>query len=267
MCRVRGDSNNVIEHLLFCVCVYSVSINSLCFSLSQEQSCLSRRTAQSSNFHKHISHTNCQKSLPPWPCLPSFLFLLNPRTFVLFSLSPPPQFASTPSTSAAWPARRHLASKPTSSPRKTPRCVQLECGSVGTLSSSTLGGASHEGVRRSHGIKTNSICRRACLISGMRPSEAALLCFVFALLYCLCSLMCFLLFHPPSCSLPLPGSAGNASFLGGGELPHQVRQVPQNREVLPGPDRAPLRVVSNHGKPPPEERQPPPHYIPTVSWV
>lgn len=253
-----------------CVCVYSLSVKSLCFSFSQEQSCLSQRATQSSNFPKHITQTDCQKSLPPWPYVPSVFSLLNPRTLPCFSLSPPRQFASTPSTSAAWPARRRLASKPTSSPRKTPRCVQLECRPVGTLGgSSTLGGASHEGVRRSHGIKSNSICRRACLISGMRPSEAAVVCFVFALVYCLCSLMCFLLSRLPSFLLPppSPGSAGNASFLGGGELPHQVRQVPQNREVLPGPDRAPLRVVSNHGKPPPEERQPPPHYIPTVSWV
>lgn len=37
--------------------------------------------------------------------------------------------------------------------------------------------------------------------------------------------------------------------------------------MLPGPDWAPLCVVSNHGKPPPEERQPPPHYIPTASCI
>lgn len=88
MCRVRGDSNNVIEQLLFCVCVYSLGINSLCFSFSQEQSCLSRRTAQSSNFHKHITQTNCQKSLPPWPCLPSFFLSLNPCTLFCFLCLP-----------------------------------------------------------------------------------------------------------------------------------------------------------------------------------
>lgn len=185
MCRACGDSDNVIEQLLFCVCVYSLSVNPLCFSLSQEQSCLSQRTSQSSNFHKHITQTNCQKKSPFLALRSIFFLVLQSPHFALFSLSPPPQFASTPSTSAAWPARRRLASKPTSSPRKTPRCVQLECGSVGTLGSSTLGRASHEGVRRSRGIKTNSICRRACLISGMRPSEAAFVCFVFALVYCL----------------------------------------------------------------------------------
>lgn len=66
------------------------------------------------------------------PCVPSLfraesLKLLLVLLFRFFSSPPPPQFANTPSTSAAWPARRHPASKPTSSPRKTQRCVQLEC--------------------------------------------------------------------------------------------------------------------------------------------
>lgn len=69
----------------------------------------------------------------------------------------------------------------------------------------------------------------------------------------LCLSVCLTDWLTPSSHLPTPGSshsAGHASLLGGGELPHQVRQVPQNRQVLPGPDWAPLRVVSNHGEQP-----------------
>lgn len=57
--------------------------------------------------------------------------------FLLFSL-PLPQSASTQCTSAAWLALRRLASKRTSRPRKTQRCVGLECLAVGTLGSAVL---------------------------------------------------------------------------------------------------------------------------------
>lgn len=234
------------------MCVYSLSVKSLCFSFSQEQSCLSQRATQSSNFHKHITQTNCQKSLPPRPHVPSVFLLLNPRTLCFLFLCLPPF------RSLQVHRPRALRCPRAAVLHQNLRQVQEKHRGASNWSADQQARSAHP--RSAERRMTNSICRRACLISGMRPSEAAFVCFVFALVYCLCSLPSY---SPPSS----PGSAGNASFLGGGELPHQVRQVPQNREVLPGPDRAPLRVVSNHGKPPPEERQPPPHYIPTVSWV
>lgn len=72
-----------------------------------------------------FTHSPACRALPPNQnnCFPSMVFVL---CFL--------QSASTRSMSAACRARRPPASKPTSSPRKTPRCVQLECGAlVGAL--------------------------------------------------------------------------------------------------------------------------------------
>lgn len=198
MRRVRGDPNNVTTFIL---CVFLFSQHKK--SLSQEQSCLSRRTAQSSNFHKHISQTNCQKSLPPWPCLPSFFLLLNPCTLFCF--------LCLPHRSLQVHRPRALCGPRAAVLHQNLRQVQEKHRGASNWSADQSARSAHprsaeRRTRASAGLTKLRPTQSACLISGMRPSEAALVCFVFALVYCLCSLMCFLLSHPPSCSLPPPAS-------------------------------------------------------------